>query len=269
MSSRNHLITLAASALLWACADVTGPTTDIAEAPLVVADGTLHHLQWNAARGPAGPNVDRPLPRGPFLVGGVPAHTPSPLPIETFEATFTAVRGRHSYVEINYANCPNSSSGGDDGDDWGDDDGDDEDDDDENDGDGEGASTACPFLRLDIPWSALKNRPNGRAIGWRESVVITVSVNTSQILVNLEPSGLEFNPRNKATLTIWYGGANPDLNGDGVVDEEDERIEREQLNFWYQDEHGGPWHAMEAEHSTRNKRFKVKLPHFSGYAVSW
>jgi hypothetical protein len=85
--------------------------------------------------------------------------------------------------------------------------------------------------------------------------------------VDLEPSGLEFD--SSAKLEIWYGGADPDFNGDGVVDREDERIERELLKFWYQDEHGGPWRAMKAKHSTKKKHFKVKLPHFSGYAVSW
>jgi hypothetical protein len=262
MSSRTLLIALTASTLVWACNDATGPSIDTAEAPLVAADGTLHPLQWTAARSATGIGNEGLL-RDLFLVGGVPAHTASPLPIETFEVSFKAVRGRHSHVEINYANCPKSSSRGDKNDE------DDDDEDDGDDDDGERASTACPFLRLDIPWAALQTRPNGRRIGWRESVAITVSVNTSQILVNLEPSGLEFNPRNKATLTIWYGGADPDFNGDGVVDHEDARIERGRLKLWSQDEHGGPWHEMAATHSAAEKRFTVRLPHFSGYAVSW
>jgi hypothetical protein len=247
MSNRTLLISLAASTLLWACGDVMTPSVDTAEVPLVATDGTLHHLQWNTAPSPAGLTVDGVQPQDAFLVDGLAADA-EPSPIKTYEVSFTAVRGQHSYVEIDYTDCPPSISG---------------------DEDGEGKGTACPFLRFDVPSGALWSRPDGSLIGWRDSVLITVSVSSSQILVYLEPSGLQFNPRSPATLTIWYGGADPDFNGDGVVDHEDERIERELLKLWYQKEYGGPWHEMVATHSVAEKRFTVNLLHFSGYAVSW
>jgi hypothetical protein len=271
MSSRTLLISLAASTLLWACADVTGPPIDTADAPVTeAADGTLHHLQWNAAQTPALLTADGALPNRVFLRGGVPAHTASPLPIADFEASFWAVRGKKRVVEINYLNCPLDEAGEDD--DEGDDDDEDDDDDDGDDGKKKKkkkkkGEDVCPFLRLEIPKSALNRLPDGSGIAKGDSVLITVSVNNSQILVDLGPSGLTFD--SPAELEIWYGGADPDFNGDGVVDREDRRIERELLKFWYQDEHGGPWRAMKAKHSTKKKHFKVKLPHFSGYAVSW
>jgi hypothetical protein len=271
MSNRILLIALASSALLAGCADLTGPPPDIADAPMATAaDGTLHPLQWNLAQGAAVFAVDDAMPSDLFLMGGVPAHSRSPLPVETYEVSFWAVRGQKRFVEVNYLNCPLNEAGGDD-DGGDDDDGEDDDgDDDEDDGKKKKkkkSEDVCPFLRLKIPKSALNRLSDGSYIAKGDSVLITVSISTSQILVDLEPSGLVFD--SPAELEIWYGGADPDFNGDGVVDKEDERIERELLKFWHQDEHGGPWHAMKAKHSTKKKHFKVKLPHFSGYAVSW
>jgi predicted RecB family nuclease len=66
---------------------------------------------------------------------------------------------------------------------------------------------------------------------------------------------------------MWYGGADWDFNGDGVVDERDEEAER-QLRLWTQEEDGGAWRSMRTRHSRRGKWFRAKLYHFTGYEVS-
>jgi hypothetical protein len=72
-----------------------------------------------------------------------------------------------------------------------------------------------------------------------------------------------------AQLQFWYGGANGDLNGDGVVNGADATIESQLLGMWYQEGSTNPWTAVSATQSLSTKSFTAALQHFSGYAVSW
>ena len=153
-------------------------------------------------------------------------------PLETYRREFWAVRGEEVSVSINYSN-------------------------------------GSEFLEFTIPEDGLQNRPDGTRFEDGDSVLISVQADSSLLLLELLPSGLTFDPDNTASLTVSYALADPDLNGDGVVDEVDSDIARSRLAMWMQQEMDDPWFEQGSEHDLDEKRFTRWLRHFSNYAVSW
>lgn len=131
-----------------------------------------------------------------------------------------------------------------------------------------GDGTWQPYLRLTVPGGALKLRPDGSRIGDGDSVLITMALDPMQLVVQLEPTGLVFDPASPAQLDVWYAGADPDLDGSGAVDAADVYIESRALGVWMQARPDSPWSALGSEHWLDRKLFTANLSHFSGYAVS-
>jgi len=147
--------------------------------------------------------------------------------------TFWAVRGEQRSVQINYL----SSTG----------------------------DTSFPFLQLAI------NDPiyvPGRGdLMPGDSVLITVTVDPTDIKVSLEPTGLQFG--DPAHLQLSYGGADGDMNGDGVVDQTDGQIETHLLGLWYREGADSAWTEVPASQSVGDKSFSSALRHFCDYEVSF
>lgn len=120
-----------------------------------------------------------------------------------------------------------------------------------------------------MPGGSLWQRPDGSFFTPGDSIEITLTLDTTQILVRLEPTRLAFNAAAPAHLTIWYSGANPDLNGDGIVDLTDAYIEQTLLGLWVRDGPLAPWNPVSAVQSLLSKLFSADLGHFSEYALSW
>lgn len=158
---------------------------------------------------------------------------PGGLSLNQYVATFWAVRGQARSVQINYL----SSTG----------------------------DTSSQFLRLTTADPAFV--PGRGALAPGDSVLITVTIDTASIKVSLAPTGLLFG--DPAQLKISYGGAGGDLNGDGVVDSTDARIESQLLGLWYREGADSAWAKIAAVQSLSDKSFTSALPHFSDYAVSF
>jgi hypothetical protein len=244
MSRRTLLIALGAGVVAAACTDATGPPLDDAPSPyqeqveeLVVPDGALPGLRWTTEKGVGAfailPAPDDEGPGEELPVSITPSPEAGPPQLDRYEVSFWAVRGKRRSIQINY----------------------------------ETEDGLSPFLRLTIPRRALHRRPDGSRIEWGEAVLITVIVDRTRLRVELEPDGIQFSRWIPARLKIWYGGADWDFNGDGVVDERDDEAER-RLRMWTQEEDGGPWRSMRGWHSRRGKWLLVKLYHFTGYEVS-
>lgn len=155
-----------------------------------------------------------------------------PLSLENYVATFWAVRGEARSVQINYMDASGDAS--------------------------------HPFLVLTTTDPVLIPGVGELAVG--DSVLVTVTVDTTKIGVSLEPNGLQFGT--PANLQIFYGGADGDLNGDAAVDSVDAYIEQQLLGLWWR-EGEDPWTAIPAQHSIDNKSFSSELPHFSEYILSF
>jgi hypothetical protein len=156
---------------------------------------------------------------------------PSGLSLTSYQASFWAKRGTSRTLQINYA-----ANGG-----------------------------TSPFMQLTVSDPTYAPGRGNLAVG--DSVLMTATIDPNNIAVDLQPTGVLFGT--PAQLQFWYGGANGDLNGDGVVDAADSAIESQLLGMWYQEGSTNPWTAISATQSLSTKSFTAALQHFSGYAVSW
>jgi hypothetical protein len=154
-------------------------------------------------------------------------------------AQFWAVRGQARSVQINYQS---------------------------------GTDASYPFLQFAASDPVYVPGVGDLAVG--DSVLITVSVDTTNLKVSFEPTGLKFGTASQ--LQIWYGGAGGDLNGDGLVDSTDARIERQLLGLWTRENPTDPWGQLPATQSLSDKSFLAALQQFcefnisfTDYAVSW
>jgi len=162
---------------------------------------------------------------------GAMALTP-PLSLDQYVVSFWAVRGESRSVTINYSSSIDNVN--------------------------------HPFLTLTTTDPQFVPGVGELAMG--DSVLITVTVDTSKIGVSLEPSGLVFGE--PAQFKLWYGGAGGDLNGDGVADSTDSAIEMKLLGLWYREDQGEDWTQVGASQSVDEKSFTYALPHFCEYEIA-
>jgi len=155
-----------------------------------------------------------------------------PLSLDQYQVSFWAVRGESRSVKINYSSSIDTET--------------------------------HPFLLLTTTDPQFVPGVGELAMG--DSVLITVTVDTSKIGVILEPSGLQFGE--PAQMSIWYGGAGGDLNGDGVADSSDSVIEAKLLGLWYREDSAEAWTKLGATQSLNDKSFTYALPHFCEYEIA-
>jgi len=125
------------------------------------------------------------------------------------------------------------------------------------------------YLRLKIEDRSLLRRPDGSTIAEGDSVLITIRViDASQILFELEPSGLVFDPFRPAELTLEYDHADDDFNQDGTVDAEDAAIEQE-LAIWRQEVPNGPFVRLGSVRIEELREIEADLTGFSRYAIAY
>jgi len=155
-----------------------------------------------------------------------------PLSLEQYTVSFWAVRGESRSIRINYSSTIDNGN--------------------------------HPFLELTTTDPVFAPEIGEIAMG--DSVLITITVDTSKIGVKFEPTGLQFGTASQ--LKIYYGGASGDLNGDGVANAEDASIEQQLLGLWYREYSDEEWAPVSASQSAEEKSFSYALPHFCEYAVA-
>jgi len=159
-------------------------------------------------------------------------HASPPLSLDQYQVTFWAVRGEARSVQINYQSTIDSA--------------------------------IHPFLRLTTTDPKFVPGVGELAVG--DSVLITVSIDTTKIGISLEPSGLQFGEPSQ--LQLWYGGASGDYNGDGVVDSTDAQVEQQLLGLWYREGDADQWAHLSTSQDVGDKSFTYALPHFCEYAIA-
>ncbi len=131
-----------------------------------------------------------------------------------------------------------------------------------------GQTVGDPFLRFNIPRNGLVAGANGAILKSGDSLLVTLTIDPVYFLVDFQPSGVLFSKTAPATLGFWYGRANPDLNGDGVVDAADQTL-LEQLAIWYQGAKSTAWSRQASLNDLQKQLVGTALYHFSEYAVSY
>jgi hypothetical protein len=157
-----------------------------------------------AACDSGGPETDTRQP-GDLTILRMPDDAP---PLETYDTTFTAVRGEDAELRIRFEPPPGEDSGEE-------------------------------FLRFRLDDNSLVDDEEGNPIPIGGSIQIRVRiVDPERLEVEFQPSGLRFNPSEPAELRIRYG--DDDLDDDGDIDDDDRDIEQ-QLSLWRQEQPGDPW----------------------------
>jgi hypothetical protein len=125
------------------------------------------------------------------------------------------------------------------------------------------------YLRLRIDAPTLVALPDGTPILPGDSVLVHVRVvDPAQMLFELEPTGLRFNPLVPAEIKIHYDHAEGDLNDDGSVDGEDDAIEGI-LAIWRQEQPGDPFVRLGSVLSDDLDEAEAELTGFSRYALAY
>ncbi len=157
-------------------------------------------------------------------------------PLETYQVSFWACDGEASTVSVNYQPVG-------------------------------GESVGKPFMRFDIPKNALATSPDGTHMKRGDSIFVTVTIDPVAFAVEFQPSGVWFSNGIPAQLTFWYENADPDLNGDGVVNAADQLLEQ-QIAVWGHTT-DTPWVKLVSGNDTTLPSVSAFVRHFSEYAVSW
>lgn len=125
------------------------------------------------------------------------------------------------------------------------------------------------FARIRIRQRSLLAAPNGAPFGPNDSVLIVMKVaNRTEFGVELQPSGVRFNPAEPAELRIEYEATNGDLNGDGRSDGEDDSIER-RMALWRQENPGDPLVKIGTVKTEGLRELKADLTSFSRYFIAY
>jgi hypothetical protein len=156
--------------------------------------------------------------------------------VETLEASFWAVKGQDRELVIRY--LPDGPGDGDE------------------------------FLEFLVPGESLLRRPDGSLFAEGDSVEITVQLSADgRFLVDMQPSGLRFDPEHPAELEVNYLKLDGDLNGDGVVDQHDDDL-RDRLQVWKQERPGDPWRAIGTIHLDDLEQIKGEITGFTGFCIA-
>lgn len=121
-------------------------------------------------------------------------------------------------------------------------------------------------LRFRLDDESLWRRPNGTAFREGDTVTIRIrQVDAGGFNFEFQPAGLRFSPDEPAELRIDYGFANPDFNGDGAVDGDDDDFE---FGWWRQEQPGQPWQRIGSARVHDLTEVRADLTGFTRYALA-
>lgn len=155
----------------------------------------------------------------------VPVRSTAP-PLETMDTSFWAVKGQDRELEIRFQ------------------------------GQG-GPGTGSRFLEFKVDEQSLQQRPDGTMFQQGDSIEIHVTVDPELYLVDLEPSGLRFDPAEPAVLEIEYGEA-----------DEDFIIREGEFDAWRQEVASGPWELIGSVQIEELDEIEVSILGFTRFALA-
>jgi hypothetical protein len=121
-------------------------------------------------------------------------------------------------------------------------------------------------LEFNIPGDALLRRPDGTAFAKGDSILITITLaDPGSFNFSFAPSGLTFSQSHPAELRISYKWADPDYNGDGVVDDRDRAF---RFDIWKQEADGAPWLKIGTARDSNVEELRADIFSFTRYAMA-
>lgn len=125
------------------------------------------------------------------------------------------------------------------------------------------------FVRLKLDNESLMQLPDGTPLQDGDKVTITMTwVGSDSVMVQLEPTGLVFNPAKPAELKIEYENVSDDLDHDGSVTQADTTIENE-IGLWRQPTLADPFTLIGSVKFEDTNEIEAKLNGFSRYAIAY
>jgi len=125
------------------------------------------------------------------------------------------------------------------------------------------------FLRLRVRPGSLRARPDGTPFAPGDSVLITVRVvDPANILFEMEPSGLTFDPAEPAELKIHYNHADHDFNEDGAINLFDDQI-KSTLAIWRQESLTDPFVRLGSVNVEDLEEINADILGFTRYAIAY
>ncbi len=125
------------------------------------------------------------------------------------------------------------------------------------------------FFRLRVFGNSLLARPDGTPIAAGDSVLITARVvDPARVLIDLQPTGLQFDPSAPPELLLHYDEVDHDFDGDGDLDAADAAIET-RLTIWRQEEPGQVFLRLPSTVNPLLDGVATSLSRFSRYAISY
>ena len=227
---------LLTAGFVLACSDSAAPPLDGANMP---QQRVFRPLSWKSMDAPLRFSVVGDVAGGDWQLDGEVFASASAPPLDDYAVSFWAVKGETRGVLINWLEPSGDTT------------------------------IAHPYLTFMVPPGGLDEAPNGRDYESGDSVVITITIDTSSMIAQFGPSGLEFDDHEPAELQYWYTGSGGDLNDDGVVDQTDADIEANLLDLWQSPGSSGTWATVWSEHSLSEDWFRAGVEHFSGFAIAY
>jgi hypothetical protein len=132
-----------------------------------------------------------------------------------------------------------------------------------------GQSDSVEFARFRVEAQSLINDSAGKPIAAGDSILITLGVqDTLHLVTEFHPSGLHFNPAKPARLWLKFGEADPDLNGDGIVNAADTTLLMS-LTIWKQEQPGDPWILVPSSVNLASQEVEADILGFTRFAVAY
>lgn len=132
-----------------------------------------------------------------------------------------------------------------------------------------GATDSTVFVRFKVGAKSLLTRPDGSRIAAGDSLLITFSlVDPVRLIVDFQPAGLQFDPKDPAELRMSFAETDPDVNGDGVVNQQDTVLTR-RFKIWREETTADPWFSLPSDVFLLLHEVEAPVNGFTRYAIAY
>lgn len=132
-----------------------------------------------------------------------------------------------------------------------------------------GEKDSVVFARFRVDAQSLVNDSAGHPISAGDSLLITLAVSdTLRLITQFGPAGLVFAAARPARLALRFGEADPDLNGDGVVNAADTTALL-RLSIWKQERPADPWTLLPSLVDLAAQEVDASVSGFTRFAVAY